>query len=242
MPTRVLQEVAAAGKVEVIARGEEEGELAPTRAWVLDNIRGVDGVVVCLTERVDEEFLDAAGPSLKVISTMSVGYDHIDLALVKKRGIRVGNTPRVLDNAVAELALLLALMVTRQVPRALRVVREGNWPNNPWTPTCFAGPSLGGKTIGFLGFGNISQALANLLVPFKPAKLIYTTSCPRPFDIEDDYFGALQRGAFPADRIPVANQADSLKMAAEADLIFVLVDLNPKTKHIVNEKLLRTMK
>lgn len=242
MPTEVLKRAHAAGKVELITRPEDEGEQAPSREWVLSNLKGVDGAVICLTERVDEEFLDAAGPSLKVISTMSVGYDHIDLALVKKRGIRVGNTPRVLDDAVAELCLLLALMVTRQVPIATRTVREGQWPNFPWTPTCFMGPSIKGKTIGFLGFGNISQSLSNLLVPFKPSKILYTTSKPRKFDRNDAYFGSLMRGGFPADRIAVENAADPIEMARSSDLVFVLVDLNPSTKHIVDKKFLAAMK
>ncbi|SPO29373.1 related to glycerate dehydrogenase [Ustilago trichophora] len=242
MPTEVLKRAEAAGKVELITRAEEEGEQAPSREWVLTNLKGVDGAVICLTERVDEEFLDAAGPSLKVISTMSVGYDHIDLALVKKRGVRVGNTPRVLDEAVAELCLLLALMVTRQVPIATRTVREGQWPNFPWTPTCFMGPSIKDKTIGFLGFGNISQSLSNLLVPFKPAKILYTTSRARKFDANDKYFSSLMSGGFPTDRIRIENEVDPIEMARSADLVFVLVDLNPSTKHIVSKKFLEAMK
>ncbi|GAC74996.1 hypothetical protein PANT_13d00095 [Moesziomyces antarcticus T-34] len=241
MPTSVLKAAAAAGKVELITRPDDEGEQAPSRDWVLSHLPGVSGAVICLSERVDAEFLDAAGPSLKVISTMSVGYDHIDLALVKSRGIRVGNTPRVLDDAVAELCLLLALMVTRQVPVALRTVQEGRWPSFPWTPTCFMGPSMGAKTIGFLGFGNISQSLANLLVPFKPKRLVYTTSRPRKFDAADGYFGSLVRGGFPVERIAVEN-VDKMQLAKVADVVFVLVDLNPTTKHIVDKEFLAAMK
>lgn len=241
MPTSVLKAAAAAGKVELITRPDDEGEQAPSRDWVLSHLPGVSGAVICLSEHVDAEFLDAAGPSLKVVSTMSVGYDHIDLALVKSRGIRVGNTPGVLDDAVAELCLLLALMVTRQVPVALRTVQEGRWPSFPWTPTCFMGPSMAGKTIGFLGFGNISQSLANLLVPFKPKRLVYTTSRPRKFDAADGYFGSLVRGGFPVEGIAVEN-VDKMQLAEVADVVFVLVDLNPTTKHIVDKEFLAAMK
>ena len=242
MPTEVLKRAEAAGKVDLIRRPDSESEQAPSREWVLSNLKGVAGAVICLTEKVDEEFLDAAGPSLKVISTMSVGYDHIDLKLVKSRGIRVGNTPGVLDDAVAETCLLLALMVTRQVPLATRTVREGQWPNFPWTPTCFMGPSISGKTMGFLGFGNISQSLSNLLVPFKPAKILYTTSRERQFDTGDKYFASLMRGGFPTDRIKVENQPDPIELARSSDLVFVLVDLNPSTKHIVNKTFFDNMK
>lgn len=242
LPTKLLEEQEAAGKVQVVRQPKEDGELPPSRSWVLENIKGVDGVAICMTEKVDEELLDAAGPSLKVISTMSVGYDHIDLKAVKKRGIRVGNTPGVLDDAVAELALMLALMVTRRATEATRLVQEGGWPNQPWTPTCFWGPSLRGKTIGFLGFGNISQSLASLLVPFQPAEIIYTASKPRPFDINDDYFISLRKRYFPTDRIKASNEPDALRLAAKADIVFVLVDLNPSTKHIVNKRFLQAMK
>ncbi len=242
MPTSVLTRAEAAGKVQLITQPASEGEGAPSRSWVLSNLQGVTGVVICLSEKVDREFLDAAGPSLKVISTMSVGYDHIDLALVKERGIRVGNTPGVLDDAVAELCLTLALMATRQVPVATRIVREGKWPEFPWTPTCFTGPSLGGKTIGFLGYGNISQSLSNLLVPFKPARILYTTSKERKFDAWDKYFASLMKGGFPVDRINIENQPDAMELARQADLVFVLVDLNPTTKHIVGKEFLGAMK
>ncbi|CDR99698.1 related to glycerate dehydrogenase [Sporisorium scitamineum] len=242
MPTDILTRAEADGKVQLITTPASFGEQAPPRDWVLSNLPGVDGAVICLSEKVDAEFLDAAGPSLKVISTLSVGYDHIDLALVKERGIRVGNTPHVLDDAVAEVCLLLALMVTRQVPAATRTVRGGLWPSNPWTPTCFTGPSIKGKTIGFLGFGNISQSLCKLLVPFKPAKIVYTTSRARAFDRDDKYFASLMSDGFPLEKIAIENQPDPIELARVSDLVFVLVDLNPSTKHIVGKQFLGAMK
>ncbi|KAN0061299.1 hypothetical protein ACQY0O_006145 [Thecaphora frezii] len=242
MPTKLLDDAKKAGRIEIIARPEEEETGPAPREWILQNVKGAAGAVVMLSDKVDDEFLDAAGSSLKVVSTMSVGYDHIDVAAVKKRGVRIGNTPRVLDEAVAELTLTLALMTTRQITHATRVVREGEWSKNPWTPLGFCGPSLKGKSCGFIGFGNISQSLALLLVPFKPARLIFTTSKPKPFDVEDPYFALLKQGGFPLDRIEVGNEPDALQLAAEADVVFVLASLNPSTKHIVNERFLSAMK
>ncbi|EPQ31461.1 uncharacterized protein PFL1_00796 [Pseudozyma flocculosa PF-1] len=242
MPTELLQQAEQAGKVQIIARPQEADEGPAPRDWLLENLKGVAGAIIMLSEKVDDEFLDAAGPSLKVISTMSVGYDHIDVAAVKKRGVRIGNTPHVLDQAVAELTLTLALMTTRQIAHATRVVREGEWSKNPWTPLSFCGPSLQGKTIGFVGFGNISQSLAHLLVPFRPARLLYTTSKPKPFDLGHPDFAPLKRGNFPIDRIEVTNQPDALELAAQSDVVFVLASLNPSTKHMVNDQFLSRMK
>ncbi|PWN48628.1 hypothetical protein IE53DRAFT_389151 [Violaceomyces palustris] len=244
MPTEILKRLSDEGKIELVSWGGKDGQgQAPaTREWVLENIEGAWGVIVMLSEKVDQEFLEAAGPSLRVVSTMSVGYDHIDLDACKKRGVKVGNTPHVLDDAVAELTLTLALMATRQIPSASRLVREGRWAESPWSPLSFCGPSIKGKTIGFLGFGNISQSLAHLLVPFKPSRIIYTTSKPKPFDITSSDFAPLADGSFPTDRIVISNQPEIGKLAEESDVIFVLASFNQHTKHIVDEAFLRRMK
>ncbi|CAO1626423.1 unnamed protein product [Parajaminaea phylloscopi] len=249
LPTDLLAERAQRGEIDLVVW--PEAEKAADRKWLLSNAKGAQGLVVMLSDKVDEELIEAAGPSLKAISTMSVGYDHIALKLVKERGIRLGYTPGVLNGAVAELTLLLVLGVTRQVPHATRIVREGLWPQTPWSPLAFSGPSLEGKTVGFLGFGSIAQTTALSLLPFGPARVCYTASSPRPFDIKDAYFGDLKVGLWEEQvalrvkmgKAPTAvENVDIDRLARESDVLIVLASLSPATKHIVNADFLAKMK
>ncbi len=97
-----------------------EDELPPPRAALLDAIRGCDGVLTLLTDRVDDEFLDAAGPQLKVVSNYAVGFDNIDVPAVTRRGIPAGNTPGVLTDTTADLAFALLMAAARRLPEADR--------------------------------------------------------------------------------------------------------------------------
>lgn len=122
----------------------------------------------------------------------------------------------------------MILGATRQVPRAARIVSEGEWGNTPWGPLAFCGPSLEGKTIGFLGFGSIAQTTALSLLPFSPARVIYSASSPRPFDINDAYFGDLKSGLWdeqialwakmgkPASKV---ENVDIDRLAKESDVL-----------------------
>lgn len=159
IPTDLLEVAEKRGMVKLIRRPESEQEAPAPRAWILDNIGKADAAVITLTERIDGEIVKA-GKKLQVLSTMSVGTDHIDVHSVNARKIKLGTTPDVLDEAVAELTLLLMLSVMRNIPRASRVVQEGKWSENPWAPTAFCGPALRGKTVGFVGFGNSAYGQA----------------------------------------------------------------------------------
>lgn len=183
---------------------------------------------------------------------MSVGYDHVDLPTVKDRSIRLAYTPKVLNGAVSDLTLLLILSVTRQVSLATRIVREGQWSQTPWSPLAFSGPSLQGKTIGFLGFGSIAQTTALALQHFGPSRIIYKSSSARPFDINDSYFSELKQGAWDEQNslrkkigkttTAVENIDDINELAAQSDILIVLASLNEKTKHIINKEVLSKMK
>lgn len=81
------------------------GKLSAPRDILVESVKGVDGIYCCLNDKIDKEVLDAAGPKLKVVSTISVGVDHIDVAECRKRGIRIGYTPEVLTDATAELTV-----------------------------------------------------------------------------------------------------------------------------------------
>jgi glyoxylate reductase len=135
-----------------------DDELPPPRPALLDAIRGCDGVLTLLTDRVDDEFLDAAGPQLKVVSNFAVGFDNIDVPALTARGIPAGNTPGVLTETTADLAFALLMAAARRLPEGDRYVRAGKW--KTWGPLLLLGPDVHGSTIGIVGFGRIGQALA----------------------------------------------------------------------------------
>ncbi|KAH0445873.1 hypothetical protein IEQ34_025293 [Dendrobium chrysotoxum] len=239
IPTHDLDEAETSGSVKVIKR--EQGNGPASRDWILANVAQADGLIVTLTEPIDQEIIERA-PHLKVISTMSVGTDHIDIEALRKRGIHLGSTPDVLDQAVAELTLMLILNVTRNVARAASVVQRGEWSEHPWSPLAFCGPALQGKTIGFVGFGNIAQSVAALLPAFEPKRIVYTTSKAKPFNIESNDFARLRDKFFPVDRIEVTNEPYLLNLAEQADVVVVLTTLNASTKHLIDESFFARMK
>lgn len=135
------------------------------RSELLRSIEDVDAVITLLSDAVDHEFFEAAGPSLKIIANYAVGYDNIDLAAAYDRGVVVTNTPGVLDQATADLAMALLLAASRRVVEADRFVRSGaDW---TWRPDLFTGLDVSaGATLGIVGLGNIGQAVARRAAAF----------------------------------------------------------------------------
>jgi lactate dehydrogenase-like 2-hydroxyacid dehydrogenase len=133
-------------------------ELPPPRGELVDAVRGCDGILTLLTDRVDDELLDAAGPQLKVVSNYAVGFDNIDVPALTRRGIPAGNTPGVLTDTTADLAFALLMAAARRLPEGDRFVRAGSW--KTWGPLLLLGPDVHGATIGLVGFGRIGQAMA----------------------------------------------------------------------------------
>ncbi|MDJ1131030.1 2-hydroxyacid dehydrogenase [Streptomyces iconiensis] len=150
-----MREVRALGRPVV-----EGGEEPPGRAELLRDAAGAEAVVCTLTERIDEEFLDAAGPRLRIVANTAVGYDNVDMAAATARGVRVSNTPGVLDGATADLTMALMLSAARRVPEGDRFLRE----RTPWVwgPRMLLGLDLsaGGTTLGVVGYGRIGRAVA----------------------------------------------------------------------------------
>ncbi|MEQ2220036.1 hypothetical protein ILYODFUR_001117, partial [Ilyodon furcidens] len=123
------------------------------RSELLKGVQGAHGLLCLLSDKIDDEVLDAAGPNLKVISTMSVGFDHLALEEIKKRGIRVGYTPDVLTDATAELTVALLLATARRLPEGVEEVKKGGW--SSWKPLWLCGYGLSGSTVGVIGLGRI---------------------------------------------------------------------------------------
>ncbi|KOB77247.1 Glyoxylate reductase/hydroxypyruvate reductase [Operophtera brumata] len=145
-------------------------------------VKGVNGVYCCLNDKIDKAVLDAAGPSLKVVSTISVGVDHIDVPECRKRGIRIGYTPDVLTDATADLT----------------EARSGGWVS--WAPTWMTGPGLSGSTVGIVGFGRIGQAVARRVKAFNTAQILYYNRSTRP--------EAKDTGALKVDFDEILNKSD----------------------------------
>jgi lactate dehydrogenase-like 2-hydroxyacid dehydrogenase len=157
----VSRRIPAEGLDPVVAACDAEvwgDDLPPPRATLLEAVRGCDGILALLTDRIDDELLDAAGPGLKVVSNYAVGFDNIDVAAVTRRGIPAGNTPGVLTETTADLAFALLMAAARRLPEGDRYVRDGRW--KTWGPLLLLGPDVHGATIGIVGFGRIGQAMA----------------------------------------------------------------------------------
>src|SRR5438552_13775177 len=142
-----------------------------SREELLEAASQADALAVTLTERVDAEALDTA-PRLKVVAVYAVGYDNVDVAAATRRGIVVTNTPDVLTETTADLVWALILAVTRRIPEADRLVREGRWEG--WAPSQLLGADVFGKTLGIIGMGRIGRAVARRAAGFAMAVLYHT--------------------------------------------------------------------
>jgi len=138
-------------------------------------VAGADAVLTLLSDRVDDAFLEAAGPQLRVVSNVAVGYNNIDVAACSARGVLVTNTPGVLTDATADIAMALILMVMRRLGEGERVIRsQTGW---RWHMHYMLGTSLQGKALGIVGMGRIGQALRRHLPP-GPGPPVARTLCP----------------------------------------------------------------
>jgi glyoxylate reductase len=199
-------------------------ELPPPRDELLRAVAGCDGVLTLLTDRVDDEFLDAAGPQLKVVSNYAVGFDNVDVPACTARGIPVGNTPGVLTETTADLAFALMMAAARRLPEGDRYVRAGRW--KTWGPLLLLGPDVHGATIGIVGFGRIGQAVARRAAGFGMTILYHDVHRAEPA-VEAEH---------SATFLPLE------KLLAQADFVSLHVNLTPQTRGLINAEKLGWMK
>ena len=201
-----------------------DGPLPPPRDELLRRVAGVAGALTLLTDRVDDEFLDAAGPQLRVVSNYAVGFDNIDVAACARRGVRVGNTPGVLTETTADLAWTLLMAAARRVPEGSRFVRDGKW--KTWDPLLLLGPDVHGSTIGIVGFGRIGQAVARRAQGFG-MEILYHDVEPLPASVSEP---------LGATYLPLE------ELLPRSDYVTLHVNLSPVTRHLINAETLRQMK
>ncbi len=200
------------------------GELPQSREVLLEKIQGCAGVITMLSEEVNAEFLETAGPQLKVISQYAVGYNNIDLAATKARGIVVGNTPGVLTAATADIAFALLMAAARRIVEAHDYIHAGKW--QAWEPLGHIGWDLEGKTVGIVGMGRIGYAFAKRCHGGWGMNVLYTSRSPKA-DAEND----LQ-----------ARRVEFDELLAESDFISIHTDLNAETKGLFDATAFRKMK
>ncbi|MGE4605773.1 MAG: D-glycerate dehydrogenase [Myxococcota bacterium] len=198
--------------------------LPPSREVLLDRIAGCSGVLSLLTEKIDAQFMDAAGPQLKVISNFAVGFNNIDVDEATLRGIRVGNTPDVLTEATADMAFALLMSASRRIVEGQDYIRAGNW--KTWEPLEHIGVDLLGKTIGIVGMGRIGMAMAR--------------RCRGGWGMQVLYHDKFRNET--ADRELAAQQVDFDTLLLQSDFVSVHTDLNESTRGMFNSDAFRKMK
>lgn len=149
-----------------------EGLPEPTREEILSKSQGVDGILWATHERLDDEALDRAGPQLKAISTKSAGIDYVDVEAVKRRGIPLGYTPSVLNDAVADLAVGLLIAAARRFREGFVKIVTDEWARGD--PQWLLGRDIKGSTVGIVGLGGIGQTIVKRLAGFDVGAFLYS--------------------------------------------------------------------
>lgn len=206
-----------AGEVRI-----DEREQAIPRSDLLGLVAGVEAVLTLLHDRVDEELLEAAGPQLRCVANVAVGYDNVDVAAAEQHGVVVTNTPGVLDDATADLTMALILAATRRVAEGDRLVRSAQgW---SWGMGFMLGTSLQGKRLGIVGLGGIGTRVAERA---------------RAFGMEIAYHS---RNPSPAEATLGAERLSLSDLLAGSDVVSLHCPLTPETHHLVGAEQLAAMK
>jgi glyoxylate reductase len=199
-----------------------DGELPPPRDVLLRELAEAEGLLCLLTDRVDQELLDAA-PRLRVVSQMAVGVDNIDVAACTRRGIPVGNTPGVLTETTADLAWALLMATARRVVEAEAYTRSGAW--KTWEPMGLLGRDVYGATLGIIGLGAIGAAVARRAGGFGMRILYYSRHRKPELEAE------LGLEHHPMEEV-----------LRESDFVSLHTALTPETRHLIGAKELALMK
>jgi lactate dehydrogenase-like 2-hydroxyacid dehydrogenase len=199
-------------------------ERALTTAELHAAVAGVDGAVVSLGNRVDDAFLDASGPRLRVVANIGVGYDNVDVAACAARGVTVTNTPGVLTDATADLAFALVLMSTRRLGEAERLIRG----RMPWRfgLDFMLGTGIAGKTLGIVGLGQIGSAVARR-ARASGMEIAYTGRHTASAELEREF----------SARFVTLDE-----LLATADVVSIHAPLTPETRHLIDAAALARMK
>ena len=196
------------------------------RAGLIQAMHEYDALCATVTDKLDAEVFATPDARVKMIGNFGVGFEHIDVAAAKAAGIRVSNTPDVLTDATADIALLLMLMTSRRAGEGERQLRAGGWKG--WGTTHLMGQSLQGKTLGLIGFGRIGQATAHRAHTALGMKIAYHNR--RRVDAEIE-------GPLGATYVDSADE-----LIKTADVLSLHCPGGAETRHLINAERLKTMK
>ena len=219
LPEAAVGLLREAGEVRI-----DERKTAIPRQDLLELVAGAKAILTLLGDRVDEELLEAAGPQLRCVANVAVGYDNVDLEAAARRGVVVTNTPGVLDDATADLTIALILAATRRIAEGDRLVRSGRAWN--WGMSFMLGSSLQGRLLGIVGLGGIGSKVAVRARAFG-MEIAYHSRHPAPAEVAT---------ALDAERMPLE------RLLAEADVISLHCPLTAETHHLIGAAELAAMK
>lgn len=204
-----------------IVMWEKEEEPMP-RERLLKEVEDADALFVTVSDQIDEELIESA-PKLKVISTMAVGYDNIDIAAATKRGIPVGHTPGVLTEAVADFTFALLMATARRITEGEKVIRQNQWKS--WGPFMLTGQSVYGATIGIIGMGRIGEAVARRAKGFN-MNILYHNRTRKP----------------EAEAELGATYCSLEELLRQSDFVVLLAPATPETYHMIGKEQFDMMK
>ena len=193
------------------------------RHELLAAVKGLDGLLSLLTDRIDGELLDAAGPQLKIVANHAVGFDNIDLNAATERGVLITNTPGVLTDATADHAWALLFAVARRIPESEIFLRAGKFKG--WGPLMYLGGDVTGRTLGVVGAGRIGHHMALRSRGFN-MRVLYA----------DEFVNAVLEKELGAKKVALE------ELLRDSDFVSLHVPLLPGTRHLINAASLRQMK
>ncbi|MCS0497657.1 D-glycerate dehydrogenase [Ancylobacter sp. MQZ15Z-1] len=218
IPSETIEELRAHFDVEV-----NPEDRALSRDELKERLRGRDAAITLLTDTIDGEVLDAAGPQLRVVANYAVGFNNFDLAAATRRGVVLTNTPGVLDDATATHTMTLLLATARRIAESDAFVRQGRWQG--WAPMTFVGLDVDRQTLGIAGLGRIGRNVARKA---------------RGFDMNIIYADMHRDADFEAET--GARHVDKQTLLRESDFLTLHVPLLPETHHYIGADELRAMK
>ncbi len=202
-----------------------EDDTPMTKAELVEAVRQADVLVPTITDTIDAGIIGQAGENLRLIANYGAGVDNIDVATARQRGIMVSNTPGVLTDDTADMAMALIMAVVRRIPEGLSVMQKGDWQG--WAPTALLGGRLAGRRLGILGMGRIGQAVARRAAAFGMQIHYHNRKRLRPeieTGLEATYWESLDQ------------------MVARMDVISINCPSTPSTFHLMNARRLKLLK